>query len=132
MSVFHPPVRPRRVEPYLLPLLRERFPDVSFGGVRSRDNPERECVMVAEPQQPATPVSQYVRLRISVWIRRGDGTGDYAAAQRLASLIATYLTGADLPYLVVSIGLDSGPIRLSDEDGVTCAYLVLLLTVSTV
>ncbi|NEG96013.1 hypothetical protein GFD17_04405 [Bifidobacterium sp. SMB2] len=132
MSVFHPPVRTPRVEPVLLPLLRGRFPDVRFGGVRARDNPEHECVIVGEPQQPATPVSQYVRLRMSVWERRGDGTGDYAAAQRRAADICAYLTSLSPPYPICSMGLDSGPIRLADEDGTVCAYLILLLTVSTV
>ena len=105
MSVIRPPVRPNRVEPVLLERLRDRFPDVRFGTVRNRGNPPRECVLVAVPGRKATPVSQQTRLRISVWVRRDDGTGD--------------------------IDAESGPIRMSDENGCLMAYLTLLLTVET-
>ncbi|KFI90259.1 hypothetical protein [Bifidobacterium scardovii] len=126
-----PPTRTRRVEPVLLPLLRERLPDVGFSSIRSRDNPPRECVLIGEPGQMATPVTQYVRLRVSVWARRADGTGDIDAAQRLAADIESYLTGLHPPRPVVTIGHESGPIRMSDENGCLMAYLVLLLTVET-
>lgn len=131
MSVHRPPVLPRRVEPVLLPLLRDRFPDVVFGSVRSRANPPLECVLVAEPQQTATPVTQYVRLRVSVWARRDDGTGDIDRACRLAGDIERYLTALWPPRPVVSVEHDSGPIRMSDENDAVCAYLILLLTVET-
>lgn len=49
MSVFQPPTRTPRLERILLNLLRERFPDVVFGTLRSRNNSESECVIVAEP-----------------------------------------------------------------------------------
>lgn len=122
---------PRRVEPVLLPLLRERFPDIGFSSIQSRDNPPRECVLIGEPGQTATPVSQYVRLRVSVWARRDDGTGDIDAAQHLAADIESYLTGLHPPRPVVTIGHESGPMRMSDENGCLMAYLVLLLTVET-
>lgn len=126
-----PSTRPRRVEPVLLPLLRERFPDIGFSSIQSRDNPPRECVLIGEPGQTATPVSQYVRLRVSVWVRRDDGTGDIDAAQHLAADIESYLTGLHPPRPVVTIGHESGPMRMSDENGCLMAYLVLLLTVET-
>ncbi|MFR3249404.1 hypothetical protein [Bifidobacterium longum] len=126
-----PSTRPRRVEPVLLPLLRERFPDIGFSSIQSRDNPPRECVLIGEPGQTATPVSQYVRLRVSVWARRDDGTGDIDAAQHLAADIESYLTGLHPPRPVVTIGHESGPMRMSDENGCLMAYLVLLLTVET-
>ncbi|PLS30101.1 hypothetical protein Uis1B_2073 [Bifidobacterium margollesii] len=132
MSVLAPPSRPPRMEPVLLPLLRERFGDARFGTIRDRGNPRLECVIVAEPQQRATPVSQYVRLRVSVWARRDDGTGDIDAAQRLAADIELFLTGLWPPAPIVSIRHESGPVRMGDGDGTLCAYLVLLLTVSTV
>ncbi|MBV4125319.1 hypothetical protein KSY59_10165 [Bifidobacterium longum] len=115
----------------LLPLLRERFPDIGFSSIQSRDNPPRECVLIGEPGQTATPVSQYVRLRVSVWARRDDGTGDIDAAQHLAADIESYLTGLHPPRPVVTIGHESGPMRMSDENGCLMAYLVLLLTVET-
>lgn len=126
-----PSTRPRRVEPVLLPLLRERFPDIGFSSIQSRDNPPRECVLIGEPGQTATPVSQYVRLRVSVWARRDDGTGDIDAAQKLAADIESYLTGLHPPRPVVTIGHESGPMRMTDENGCLMAYLVLLLTVET-
>lgn len=126
-----PSTRPRRVEPVLLPLLRERFPDIGFSSIQSRDNPPRECVLIGEPGQTATPVSQYVRLRVSVWARRDDGTGDIDAAQHLAADIESYLTGLHPPRPVVTIGHESGPMRMTDENGCLMAYLVLLLTVET-
>lgn len=131
MSVTAPPVRPPRVEPVLLPLLRERFPDVSFTSIRDRGNPTRACVIVAEPGQKATPVSQYVRLRVSTWVRRDDGTGDIDAAQNLAADIELYLTGLWPPRPIIGIDHESGPIRMSDENHCLMAYLVLLLTVET-
>ena len=131
MSVTTPRTLPRRVEPVLLPLLREEFPDVVFSSIRSRDNPPRECVIIGEPGQKATPGSQYVRLRVSVWVRRDDGAGDIDAAQKLAAGIESYLTGPHPPRPVVTIGHESGPMRMTDENGCLMAYLVLLLTVET-
>lgn len=129
--MIRPPVRPRRVEPVLLSLLRGRFPDVTFGSLRSRANPPSECVIVAEPGQQATPVSQYARLRVSVWCRREDGSGDIDAAQNLAAGIESYLTGLTPPRPVVTVRHESGPIRMADENNTVFAYLVLLLTVET-
>ena len=94
-------------------------------------NPPRECVLVAVPGRKATPVSQQTRLRISVWVRRDDGTGDIDAAQNLAADIELYLTGLYPPRPVVTIDHESGPIRMSDENGCLMAYLTLLLTVET-
>lgn len=131
MSVFHPPTGTPRVEPVLLSLLRERFPDVAFSTMRGRNNPERECVVVAEPQQAVTPVSQHIRLRCSVWARRDDGTGDLDEAHRLAASIERHLTSILPPRPIVSIAHDSGPVRMTDENGCNYSYLILLLQAET-
>lgn len=131
MSVYHPPVRARRVEPALLGVLRAAMPGIRFATVRDRSNPSRECVLVAEPAQLATPVTQYARLRVTVWERRDDGTGDWQKAQETAAQIEELLTGGRPPRPVVTVAHESGPIRMTDGDGCACAYLVLLLTVET-
>lgn len=131
MSSMRPPVRPQRVEPVLLSLLRKRFSNVVFASMRDRTNPVAECVIVAEPGQQVTPVSQYVRVRVSVWCRRDDGTGDFQAAQELAADIESYLTGLYPPRPVITIEHESGPIRMTDENNTIMAYLVLLLQVET-
>jgi hypothetical protein len=70
-------------------------------------------------------------LRISVWVRRDDGTGDIDAAQNLAADIELY---PDRP-VSAKAGRHHrprvGPIRMSDENGCLMAYLTLLLTVET-
>lgn len=132
MSVFQPPTRTPRLERILLNLLRERFPDVVFGTLRSRNNSESECVIVAEPQQKATPISQYVRVHCSIWVRRDDGTGDLDASHELASSIELYLTGLWPPIPIISIEHDSGPVRMTDENGCIYSYLILLLQTNTV
>ena len=53
------------------------------------------------------------------------------AAQNLAADIELYLTGLYPPRPVVTIDHESGPIRMSDENGCLMAYLTLLLTVET-
>ena len=55
--------------------------------------------------------------------------GSYA--QNLAADIELYLTGLYPPRPVVTIDHESGPIRMSDENGCLMAYLTLLLTVET-
>lgn len=127
-----PPVRPIRVEETLLPLLRREYQDrgVVFGSLRDRGNPERECVLVAEPQGMATPVSQYVRVRMIVIARRQDGSGDFTEAQHLASDIIQTVTTAGQAGPVISAALDSGPVR-QEEDGLVFAYAVLLLQART-
>ena len=57
--------------------------------------------------------------------------GDIDAAQKLAAGIESYLTGPHPPRPVVTIGHESGPMRMTDENGCLMAYLVLLLTVET-
>lgn len=128
----HPPVRPVRVEETLLPLLRREYQDrgVVFGSLRDRGNPERECVLVADPQGMATPVSQYVRVRVSVIVRRLDGSGDFIEAQHLAADIIHTITETGGGGPVISVALDSGPVR-QEEDGLVFAYAVLLLQART-
>ena len=130
MSVIIPPACPVRVEETLLPLLRGTHPGIAFGTIRARDNPAQECVLAGEPQGMATPVSQYVRLRLSVIARREDGTGDFAKAQHLASGIIRTITSQGCITPIVSAQLDAGPMRLADGDAspIYC-YAVLLLQV---
>lgn len=92
--------------------------------------PGNACWSPCRARRPP-PVSQQARLRISVWVRRDDGTGDIDAAQNLAADIELYLTGLYPPRPVVTIDHESGPIRMSDENGCLMAYLTLLLTVET-
>ena len=53
------------------------------------------------------------------------GPGDIDAAQNLAADIELYLTGLYPPRPVVTIDHESGPIRMSDENGCLMAYLTL-------
>lgn len=127
---MRPTITPIRVEHYLLPVLRSRFPDVVFSTIHLRkDPPSRECVLVGEPQGMASPISQYVRLRMSVHVTRPDGSGDFQTAQDLSGSIAHEILshGTDAPF--VDAGIDSGPIRMSDENEVF-AYTIILLTVA--
>lgn len=125
-----PPAYPQRVEPTLLKLLRAEFPDVEFGSLRSRGNPVRECVIVGEPQGMCTPISQYVRLRVSVIVRLPDGSGDVTGSQRLAGQIIGELTSNGATGPVISVNLSSGPMRITD-DQLIYSYAILLLTVKT-
>lgn len=130
MSVYYPPVNLVRVEPVLLNLLRATYPDVTFGSLRNSSNPSRECVLVGEPQQLQSPVSQYVRLRVSVWVRRSDMTGDIPAAQNLANQIINTITSQTDIDPIISSQLANGPIRISDS-GPTFMYAIILLSVRT-
>jgi hypothetical protein len=128
--MMRPVVTPVRVEHYLLPLLREAFPDVTFSTIRSRvDPPTNECVLVGEPGQLSTPISQYVRLRMSTYVTRADGSGDFQAAQELAARIEAEILkhSTDAPF--VDASHESGPIRIADEN-MLFAYTIVLLTVT--
>jgi hypothetical protein len=131
MSVYHPPVLARRVEPVILDLLRCEHPDVTFGSLRSPDNPIRECVVVGEPQGPQSPVTQYVRLRVSVWVRRDDMTGDIPAAQHLANDVISTITSKGAIDPIVSAELSNGPIRIADDADPIYMYAIILLAVRT-
>jgi hypothetical protein len=131
MSVYQPPVKPRRVEPVILDMLRRERPDVTFGSLRSPANPTRECVLVGEPQGTQSPVTQYVRLRVSVWVRRDDTTGDIPAAQHLANDIISSITSKGCVDPIVTAELSSGPIRITDDTGPIYMYAIVLLTVRT-
>lgn len=125
-----PPARTPRIEATLLHFLRACFPGVHFGSLRDKGNPPLECVLAGEPQGMATPVSQYVRLRLSVIARREDGTGDFAKAQDLAADIIHAITAGGLPFPIVSAAPSSGPMRQADGP-LIFAYAILLLQVST-
>ena len=119
------PVTPVRAGSLLLPLLRERLPDYTFGTVRRHDDPPVEVTLADSMQGMCTPISQYVRLRVSV--RRGSGGWQKAAdiwAQVCAEIIRL---GTTAP--LNNASLESGPVRMVDEDSLQ-AYGVLLLEVS--
>ncbi len=67
------PVTPRRTEPLLLPKLRTLFPDVTFDTIERSDlePPFTEATLADSMQGMSTPISQYVRLRLSVRCMRG-------------------------------------------------------------
>lgn len=79
------PVTPRRTEPLLLPKLRTLFPDVTFDTIERSDlePPFTEATLADSMQGMSTPISQYVRLRLSVRCMREDHTGDWDKAARL-------------------------------------------------
>lgn len=120
------PFQPVRLEPLLLPVLREALPDVSCGSLVPRlDPPYESLTLVAEPQNMATPVSQYVRLRLIGRCARQDGTGDFIEAEKTMSQAVRILTGFnEAP--VIGVELESGPVRMADPDGFAYAYAVLL------
>lgn len=127
---MRPVVTPVRVEHYMLPLLRKTFPEVKFSTIHSRADPlTNECVLVGEPGQLATPISQYVRLRMSVYVTRADGTGDFQSAQELAARIEAEVLkhGTSAPF--VDAEHSSGPIRVADGNEIF-AYSIALLTVA--
>lgn len=125
-----PVITPVRVEHYLLPILRAAFPDVTFTTVKDSSDspPARECLIVGEPQQLASPISMYVRLRMSVYVQ-GESGLDFQAAQQLAAQIESEILshGTSAPF--IDAAHESGPIRIADTDGIF-AYTIILLTVS--
>ncbi|MCI1637474.1 MAG: hypothetical protein LKI30_05160 [Bifidobacterium crudilactis] len=125
-----PTVRPIRVESFLLPDLRKAFPDVVFSTVRSSTEfPYRECVLVAEPGQLVTPITQYVTLRLSVYVVSESGAADWKAAQELAADIESHILSTDYAKVIDSEH-SSGPMRaLDDESKILFAYSLVLLNV---
>lgn len=122
------PVAPRRVDALLLDPLRERFPDYTFGTLRRHDDPQVEVVLADSMQGMCTPISQYVRLRVSV---RCAGGWDKAAAVWSDVCREIIRLGATRP--LVGASLESGPVRMVDDDGTRAyAYGVLLLEVAVV
>jgi hypothetical protein len=125
-----PTVRPIRVESFLLHDLRKAFPDVVFSTVRSSTEfPYRECVLVAEPGQLVTSITQYVTLRLSVYVVSESGAADWKAAQELAADIESHILSTDYAKVIDSEH-SSGPMRsLDDESKLLFAYSLVLLNV---
>ena len=124
------PVTPVRVDLLLLPALRERFPDYTFGTVRRHDDPPVEVTLADSMQGMCTPISQYVRLRVSVRCR---GSGGWQKAADIWSQVCAEIIrlGTTAPFNNAS--LESGPVRTSDENTQQVyAYGVLLLEVTVV
>ena len=120
------------VEPLLLGVLARAFPGVVFDTANRRfdlGEPYRFVRVNAEPQGMATPVGQYVRLRLAAWAVRADGTGDTSAALALAADVERAIcahAASHTPF--VDAEHDSGPIVMDDSEPF-CAYSVVLLTV---
>jgi hypothetical protein len=125
-----PPVRPIRAESFLLPDLKKTFPDVVFSTVRSSTEfPYRECVLVAEPGQLVTSITQYVTLRLSVYVVSESGAADWKAAQELAADIESHILSTDYAKVIDSEH-SSGPMRaVDDESKILFAYSLVLLNV---
>ena len=124
------PVTPRRTEPLLLPKLRTLFPDVTFDTIERSDlePPFTEATLADSMQGMSTPISQYVRLRLSVRCMREDHTGDWDKAARVWAAIAREIIGLGNVAPLIDASLESGPVRMTDEDKrLVCAYGVLLL-----
>ena len=127
------PVTPRRTEPLLLPRLRELFPGVTFDTIERNDlePPFAEATLADSMQGMATPISQYVRLRLSVRCMRENHTGDWGGAARLWADIAREIIRLGHTAPLIDASLESGPVRMADEDKrLVCAYGVLLLVVA--
>lgn len=127
------PVTPRRTEPLLLPKLRTLFPDVTFDTIERSDlePPFTEATLADSMQGMSTPISQYVRLRLSVRCMREDHTGDWDKAARLWADIAREIIGLGTVAPLIDASLESGPVRMTDENKrLVCAYGVILLEVS--
>ena len=127
------PVTPRRTEPLLLPRLRELFPDVTFDTIERNDlePPFAEATLADSMQGMSTPISQYVRLRLGVRCMREDHTGDWDKAARVWAAIAREIIRLGQKAPLIDASLESGPVRMTDEDKrLVCAYGVLLLQVS--
>jgi len=127
---MRPIITPHRIEPLLLPFLREKFPDVVFTTVKAAETPSRECLIVAEPQQLASPVSQYVRIRMSTYATTETGY-DFQAAQTLAGQIEAEILQHGTMSPFIDAEHSSGPIRIADENGIF-AYSIILMTVSVI
>lgn len=127
------PVTPRRTEPLLLPKLRTLFPDVTFDTIERSDlePPFTEATLADSMQGMSTPISQAVRLRLSVRCMREDHTGDWDKAARLWAAIAREIIRLGNVAPLIDASLESGPVRMTDENKrLVCAYGVLLLEVS--
>ena len=127
------PVTPKRTEPLFMPRLRELFPDVTFDTIERNDlePPFMEATLADSMQGMSTPISQYVRLRVSVRCVREDHTGDWDKAARLWADIAREIIRLGHTAPLIDVSLESGPVRMTDEDKrQVCAYGVLLLEVS--
>ena len=106
------PVTPRRTEPLLLPKLRTLFPDVTFDTIERSDlePPFTEATLADSMQGMSTPISQ---------------------AARLWADIAREIIGLGTVAPLIDASLESGPVRMTDEDKrLVCAYGVLLLEVT--
>lgn len=122
------PVTPVRAGPLLLPLLRERLPDCTFGTVRRHDDPPVEVTLADSMQGMCTPISQYARLRVSVRCR---GSGGWQKAADIWAQVCREIIRLGTTAPLNNASLESGPVRMVDEDSLQAyAYGVLLLEVS--
>ena len=110
---------------FLRPLLPE---GVVVGARLARlDAPYRQVVLEPVPAGRATPITRWVRLQITAVAITASLQSDWEAAAALFDRACTAITGR-LPGRVVSAAIDSGPVRVPDDNGNLVAYGVLLLT----
>ena len=113
------PITPRRTEPLLLPRLRELFPDVTFDTIERNDlePPFTEATLADSMQGMSTPISQAVRLRLSVRCMREDHTGDWDKAARLWAAIAREIIRLGTVAPLISASLAGTHDRRGQETG---------------
>lgn len=125
------PVTPVRVDALLLDPLRERFPDYTFGTLRRHDRPRVEVTMADSMQGMSTPISQYARLRVSVRCAGDGSAGGWDKAARAWADVAREIIRLGRTAPLIDASLESGPVRMVDDDGTQAyAYGVLLLEVA--
>ena len=107
--------------------------DVTFDTIERNDlePPFTEATLADSMQGMSTPISQYVRLRLGVRCMKEDHTGDWDKAARLWASIAREIIRLGTVAPLISASLESGPVRMTDEDKrLVSAYGVLLLEVT--
>ena len=109
--------------------LRPLLPEGVVVGARlvRLDAPYRQVVLEPVPAGPATPITRWVRLQITAVAITASLQSDWEAAANLFDQACTAITGR-LPGRVVSAAIDSGPVRVPDDNENLVAYGVLLLT----
>lgn len=125
------PLVPPDVEAALIAALDTALDaDVSNLKPRASTTAYRHLVVRADPQNLATPLTQYVRLGLSAYVTTATGTEDLAAAVALATAATRHVLRSRAQLLVHSEP-QSGPARVFDSVlEIEFAYSTLLLEVA--
>lgn len=120
-----------RIEPLLVPRLREMYPEYVIATAQTTLKPPYTLiVLVGEPQGKQHMLSQYVRIRLSVYCVREDGTGNWQQAQHVShDIIRAIGSIVQQTLQIFNAELESGPIILGDSEP-QFAYSILLATVA--